>query len=279
MNSERSSRRDNPLGEYLRARRAQLTPERAGVAVCGRRRVPGLRREEVARLAGVSTDYYTRLEQGRERSPSRQLLLSVARVLRLDEDGTDHLANLAAPPVRRPRHSPERVAPALRQLMEALPAPALVTGRSLDVLALNARAAALYAGFARVDNLVRMTFLDPAARRFHRDWEEAARAAVAALRSAAGRDRHEARLVALVGELSLHSDEFRVLWARHDVRGKSAGAKLLRHPEAGELELAYETLTLNSAPEQQLVVYQAAPGSPSAERLALLRAPAGDLSR
>ncbi|MFD0527001.1 hypothetical protein ACFQ1I_06585 [Kitasatospora arboriphila] len=131
--------------------------------------------------------------------------------------------------------------------MDALPTPAVVTGRTLDVLALNPQAAALYAGFARVDNLVRMTFLDPAARSFHRDREAAARAAVAALRSAAARGGRDPRLVALVGELSLQSHEFRVLWARHEVHGKSAGAKL-HHPRVGGLELAYETLTPNSAP-------------------------------
>nr|WP_095871172.1 helix-turn-helix transcriptional regulator [Streptomyces sp. TLI_235] len=272
MPIERPPRRDSPLGDYLRARRAQLPPDEAGVSVIGHRRVPGLRREEVALLAGVSTDYYTRLEQGRERNPSRQLLDAVARALRLDEDAAAHLANLAAPPAPRRRRGPERVAPALRLLLDGLPAPAVVTGRALDVLALNPLAAALYTEFARVDNLVRMTFLDPAARSFHRDWDAAARAAVAALRSAAGRDRDDPRLVALVGELALQSHDFRVLWARHDVQGKAAGAKLLHHPQVGDLELHYETLTVNSAPEQQLVVYQAAPGTPSAERLVLLGA-------
>ncbi|MEW1913930.1 helix-turn-helix transcriptional regulator [Kitasatospora sp. NPDC085895] len=273
MHTDLSPRRDNALGEYLRARRAQLAPERVGVSTLGHRRVPGLRREEVARLAGVSTDYYTRLEQGRERNPSPQLLHAVARALSLDEDGAEHLARLTVPPAPRRRSVSAQAAPALQQIMDALSTPALVVDRTLDVLALNPHAAALYSGFARVDNLVRMTFLDPAARAFHRDREVAARAAVASLRSAAGRDRHAPRLVALVGELSALSHDFRVLWARHDVHGKTGGTKSLHHPEAGDLELAYETLTLNSAPDQQLVVYQAAPGRPSAERLALLQAP------
>ncbi|GAA2749939.1 helix-turn-helix transcriptional regulator [Kitasatospora cinereorecta] len=275
MNSERPPRRDNPLGEYLRARRARLSPEQAGVTISGHRRVPGLRREEVAQLAGVSTDYYTRLEQGRERNPSAQLLHAVARALHLDVDAAEHLTNLAAPPAPRLplRPAPDRAVPALVQLMSALTTPALVTGRTLDVLALNRQATALYSEFGRVDNLVRMTFLDPAARSFHADWQAAARSAVAALRSAAGQDPHDPRLVSLVGELSLQSHEFRVLWARHDVHGKSAGTKRLHHPLAGNLELAYETLTLNSSPDQQLVVYQATPGSPSAVRLALLPVP------
>ncbi|MEV7180313.1 helix-turn-helix transcriptional regulator [Kitasatospora sp. NPDC093679] len=275
MHTDLSPRRDNALGEYLRARRAQLAPDRAGVSAVGHRRVPGLRREEVARLAGVSTDYYTRLEQGRERNPSPQLLQAVARALGLDGDAVEHLAGLAAPPAPQRRRAREGAVPALRQLVAALPTPALVVGRTLDVLALNPHAAALYRGFAQVDNLVRMTFLDKAARSFHQDWEAAARAAVSSLRSAAGRDRHDLRLAVLVGELSLHSHDFRVLWARHDVHSKSAGTKSLHHPEAGDLELAYETLTLNSDPDQRLVVYQAVPGSPSAERLALLQAPTG----
>ncbi|WP_030270991.1 helix-turn-helix domain-containing protein, partial [Streptomyces sp. NRRL B-24484] len=273
MRTDLSPRRDNALGEYLRARRAQLAPDRAGVSWVGHRRVPGLRREEVARLAGVSTDYYTRLEQGRERNPSPQLLHAVARALDLDGDAAEYLAGLAAPPPSRRRGACGAVAPVLRHLMEALSTPALVVGRTLDVLALNPSAAALYGGFARVDNLVRMTFLDPVSPTFHRDWEAAARAAVASLRAAAGHDRHDPPLVALVRELSLHSHDFRGLWARHDVHSKTGGTKSLHHPQVGDLELAYETLTLNSAPDQQLVVYQAAPASPSAGRLARLHAP------
>ncbi|MFD9061822.1 helix-turn-helix domain-containing protein [Kitasatospora purpeofusca] len=270
----RAGRSDNPLGEYLRARREHLTPDRVGIPRVGHRRVPGLRREEVAVLAGVSTDYYTRLEQGRERSPSPQLLNAVARALRLDEHAAAHLLRLAAPRLthRPPRRAPERPSPALRHLLDSLDTPALVVGTALDVLALNPLAATLYAVFAPVDNLVRTTFLDPAARTFHRDWDRAAHDAVAALRAAAGRDREDRRLIELVGELSLKSPEFGRLWARHEVHGKTGGSKLFHHPQVGDLDLHYETLTVNSAPGQQLVVYQAAPGSPSAEGLLLLRA-------
>ncbi|MFJ8431333.1 helix-turn-helix domain-containing protein [Kitasatospora sp. NPDC094019] len=270
----RAGTRDNPLGEYLRARREQLTPDRVGIPRVGHRRVPGLRREEVAVLAGVSTDYYTRLEQGRERGPSPQLLNAVARALRLDEHAAAHLLRLAAPrPAHRPaRRASELPSPALRQLLDSLDTPALVVGTALDVLALNRLAATLYTAFAPVDNLVRMTFLDPAARSFHRDWDRAAHDAVAALRAAAGRDREDRRLIELVGELSLKSQEFGRLWARHDVHGKTGGGKPVHHPRIGDLDLRYETLTVNSAPGQQLVVYQAAPGSPSAEGLLLLRA-------
>ncbi|WP_395297797.1 helix-turn-helix domain-containing protein [Kitasatospora hibisci] len=273
MRTDETVPRGNPLGEYLRARREQLPPGLAGITSAGHRRVSGLRREEVALLAGVSTDYYTRLEQGRERNPSRQLLHAVARALQLDEDALAHLLHLTAPPgPRRRRRGPEQVSPALRQLLGSLATPGLVLGRSLDVLALNPCARALYAPFARTDNLLRMTFLDPAARSFHRDWDEAARASVATLRSAAGRDRDERGLIELVGELALKSDEFRVLWARHEVHGKSDGSKRFRHPQLGDLDLHYETFTVNSSPEQQLVVYQATPDTASAEGLALLRA-------
>ncbi|AUY48275.1 helix-turn-helix transcriptional regulator [Streptomyces sp. CB01881] len=272
MRTDETLSRGNPLGEYLRARREQLPPELAGITAAGYRRVSGLRREEVALLAGVSTDYYTRLEQGRERNPSRQMLNAVARALQLDEEAVTHLLHLTASPGPRRRRGPERVSPALLQLLGALTTPGLVLGRSLDVLALNPSAGALYAAFARTDNLLRMTFLDPAARSFHRDWDEAARASVAALRSAAGRDREDRGLTELVGELSLKSHEFRVLWARHEVHGKSGGSKRFRHPQVGDLDLRYETFTVNSAPEQQLVVYQAAADPASAEGLALLRA-------
>ncbi|MEV4613030.1 helix-turn-helix transcriptional regulator [Kitasatospora sp. NPDC049258] len=264
----------NPIGDYLRARRGQLTAAPTAFAGTGYRRVPGLRREEVALLAGVSTDYYTRLEQGRERNPSEQILQALGRALELDEEAVAHLVRIARPAARRTRRPPaERVAPALRQLLDGLAgSPALVLGHALDVLALNPLAAALYEGFERVDNLARMTFLDPAARSFHRDHDRAARASVAALRVAAGRHAGSARLTGLVGELSIKSHEFRILWARHEVRGKAREAKLLHHPRIGELDLHYETFTVNAAPGQQLVVYQAEPGTPSADGVALLAA-------
>ncbi|MFE9841552.1 helix-turn-helix transcriptional regulator [Streptomyces goshikiensis] len=264
---------ENALGVFLRARRARLGPEDTGLPTTGRRRVPGLRREEVATLAGVSPDYYTRLEQGRERHPSQQVLEAVARALRLDGEAVAHLHRVATPAPRRTRPAPrvEQVAPNLRRLLDSWSdTPAFVLGRTLDVLARNQLAGALFAGFTHADNLLRMTFLDPAAHHFHQDWDRAAEACVATLRRAAGIDPDDRRLTELVGELSVKSAGFRTLWARHEVRGKTREAKLLHHPEVGDLELHYETFTVNGAPTQQLVVYQAEPGSPSADALALL---------
>ncbi|MFJ8186236.1 helix-turn-helix transcriptional regulator [Streptomyces sp. NPDC096105] len=264
---------ENTLGGFLRARRARLRPEDTGIPSSGRRRVPGLRREEVATLAEVSTDYYTRLEQGRERHPSPQVLDAVGRALRLDDEAVAHLHRVAGPATRRtrPAQRAERVAPHLRRLLDSWSVtPAFVLGAALDVLARNRLADALFSGFTHPDNLLRMTFLDPAARRFHRDWNRAAESAVAALRRAAGTGPDHRALSTLVGELSIKSPEFRTLWARHDVRGKTRETKLLHHAEVGDLELHYESFTVNSAPTQQLVVYQAEPGTPSADALTLL---------
>ncbi|MFE5212798.1 helix-turn-helix domain-containing protein [Streptomyces sp. NPDC056600] len=264
---------ENALGGFLRARRARLRPEDVGIPASGRRRVPGLRREEVAMLAGVSTDYYMRLEQGRERHPSRQILEAVARALRLDDEAGAHLFRVAAPSTRRTRPAPrvERVAPHVRRLLDTWSGtPAFILGPALDILAHNRLASALHAGFTQSDNLLRMTFLDPAARHFHLDWDRAAESTVAALRRSAGIDPDDPRLSRIVGELSVKSADFRVLWARHDVRGKTRGAKLFHHAQVGDLELHHETFTVNSAPTQQLVVYQAEPGTSSADGLALL---------
>ncbi|WP_149549549.1 helix-turn-helix transcriptional regulator [Streptomyces marokkonensis] len=273
MDTDKHPLAENALGGFLRARRAQLRPEDAGLPTSGRRRVPGLRREEVATLAGVSTDYYMRLEQGRERHPSRQVLEAVARALRLEEDAVAHLYRVATPTTRRTRRAPriERVGPHLRQLLDTCSdTPAFVLGNSMDILAGNQLAAALFAGFRSCDNLLRMTFLDPAAHAFHRDWDRAAASCVAALRRAAGIDPDDPRLIEIVGELSMKSADFRALWARHDVRGKTREAKLFHHPEVGDLELHYEAFTVNSAPGQQVIVYQAEAGSTSADALALL---------
>ncbi|MGW6906767.1 helix-turn-helix transcriptional regulator [Streptomyces sp. NPDC054940] len=273
MDTDKHPLAENALGGFLRARRAQLRPEDAGLPTSGRRRVPGLRREEVATLAGVSTDYYMRLEQGRERHPSRQVLEAVAKALRLDDDAVAHLYRVATPTTRRTRRAPriERVSPHLRQLLDTWSdTPAFVLGNSMDILARNQLAAALFAGFRSCDNLLRMTFLDPAAHHFYRDWDRAAESCVAALRRAAGIDPDDPRLIEIVGELSMKSAEFRALWARHDVRGKTREAKLFHHVEVGELELHYEAFTVNSAPGQQVIVYQAETGSPSADALALL---------
>ncbi|MEW2560209.1 helix-turn-helix transcriptional regulator [Streptomyces griseorubiginosus] len=262
---------DNPLGLFLRARRALVRPEEAGLPAGSRRRVAGLRREEVAVLAGVSTDYYVRLEQGRERSPSAQVVDALARALGLEEDAVDHLHRLARPVGTRARPQPEAVSPALLRMMEGWHrTPALVLGRCLTVLAHNHLGGALFAGHAHSGDLLRLVFLDPDAREFYPDWDAVAMNSVAALRACAGTAREDPRMIATVGELSLRSEEFRRLWARHDIRRKTRESKRFRHPLVGELTLDYESLTVNSAPDQQLVVYQAEPGSPSEQALALL---------
>jgi transcriptional regulator with XRE-family HTH domain len=258
----------NALGEFLRARRGLVTPALPGG---NRRRVSGLRREEVAMLAGVSTDYYIRLEQGRERNPSAQVLDALARALELDDDALAHLHELARPVPRRRAPRRERVNRTLLEMMERWPhTPAVLLGRRLTVLAHNALGGALFAGHTHSDDLVRLVFLDPAAREFYPDWERAAARTVAGLRASAGLDHDDPELVALVGELSLKSETFRTLWARHDIRQKTAETKRLRHRLVGELTLHYESLAVNSAPGQQLVIYHAEPGSPSEDALALL---------
>lgn len=260
------------LGEFLRARRAALDPARTGLPSAGTRRVPGLRREEVAILAGVSSDYLTRLEQGRERHPSAQLLDALARGLSLDEHARRHLfalADLVAPSGgHRPR---AECAPDLLRLMDSWPTtPAMILTPTLDVLARNALARALYSGFTQDDNLLRMTFLDPEGRRFYVDWAGAASASVANLRAASVADRTDPALLALVEELSEGSPEFRALWNAQSVRGKTHEAKEFHHPAVGRITLSYQAFDVTAAPGQQLVVYQAEPASPSAQALALL---------
>ncbi|WP_437090266.1 helix-turn-helix transcriptional regulator [Streptomyces sp. enrichment culture] len=280
MDTDKNLAAGNALGGFLRARRARLRPEDVGIPTSGRRRVPGLRREEVAALAGMSSDYYTRLEQGREQHPSQQLLEAVARALRLDDEAVAHLHRVAGLTTRRTRRAPrvERVAPHLRRLLCTWrDTPALVLSPALDLLARNRLASALYADFDRADNLLHMAFLDPVARRFHRNWDRAARSTVATLRRAVGIDPEDPRLSQVVGELSVKSDEFRMLWARHDVRVKTREAKLFHHSQVGDLELHYESFMVNSAPTQQLVIYQAEPGTPSADALTLLGSLSTDL--
>lgn len=274
---------DNAIGEFLRARRALVQPADVGLPdTAARRRVPGLRREELSLLAGVSVDYYVRLEQGRERHPSEQVVGALARALDLDEDMTAHLHELARPAPRRRRAAGrrERVQPSMRRLLAQWPhTPAFVVGRHKDVLAHNALAAALSRSYTEGANLLRAVFLDPAARDFHLDWERVARDAVATLRADVGPDLDDPRLTQLVGELSLKSEEFRRLWARHDVREKGRGSKRLRHPVVGELTLDYEWLSLRTAPGQTLVVYHAEPGSRSERSLALLASVAAEGGR
>jgi transcriptional regulator with XRE-family HTH domain len=256
--------KDNRLGEFLRARRALVSPQDAGLPASGRRRVKGLRREELALLAGVSVDYYTRLEQGRERHPSAQVVDALARALQLDEDATAHAHALARAPRRR--RVARSVRPAVQQLLDSFAGPAFVYDHVMDVLANNALAAALHPMFAAGSNTVRTLFLDPGAPAFFPDWEEAARTTVAGLRERA--DPDDERLAALVGELSLKSEPFRRLWARHDVAAKRHGRKRMCHPLVGELELEWEAMTLGDG--LTLIAYHAPPGSRSAEGLALL---------
>lgn len=262
----------SPLGDFLRSRRALVTPAQAGMPSTGIRRVPGLRREELAVIAGVSSDYYTKLEQGREVRPSAHLLDAISRAMDLDDDERRHLFRLAdlVPPPPGGRGRPE-VSPELLGLMDAWPAtPAMVLSDALDVLARNELAHALYSGFTLNDNLLRMTFLDPEGRRFYVDWQRAAEAAVANFRIGAGARPDDPETAALVAELTAGSSEFDELWNRRDVRGKTHEAKRLHHGDVGALTLGYQAFDVRGAPGQQLVVYRAEPGSSSAQNLQLL---------
>jgi transcriptional regulator with XRE-family HTH domain len=259
------------LGEFLRARRAVADPAAHGLPAGGRR-TPGLRREEVAMLAGVSTDYYIRLEQGRDKHPSPQVVQALAGALGLSEDAADHLRTLAGPAPSRERSTRTEYADAaLIRLMDGWhTTPALIFDRYLDQLAANPLGEALFDWMGEETNLVTSVFLLPAARTFYRDWEVTAENCVAALRATAGDDLDDPAVVTLVGGLSLKSEDFARLWARHDVRGKTTETKRFHHHLVGDLELNYQSLTVNSSPGQQLVVYQAEPASPSADALAVL---------
>ncbi|MGW2716907.1 helix-turn-helix transcriptional regulator [Streptomyces sp. NPDC001492] len=263
-----------PLGDFLRARREALKPQDVGLPEHGRRRVPGLRREEVAFLAGVSSDYYMRLEQGRETSPSPQVIDAIAAALHLDDEAHDHLRRLTrAPQERRSALAGhDRAGPQLLRLIDSWPdTPAFITGPALDILAHNTLAAALHSGFQRFDNLARMIFLDPAGRTFYRDWDKAANSCVAELRAAYGYDPESPRIIEVVDTLCAKNPDFAELWARHEVRGKTQQAKNLAHPEVGALEIEFSAFTVNGAPYQQLVVYQADPAGATAAAFAELR--------
>ncbi|MGY5007105.1 helix-turn-helix transcriptional regulator [Streptomyces sp. 900105755] len=261
----------NALGRYLRARRELVQPDDARGT--GNRRVPGLRREEVAFLAGISSDYYNRLEQGRDRNPSEQVLRSIARALQLDEEATAYLLEIAtrrSPRRRRPRR-PEKVGGGIRTLIDSWPlTPAYVHGKYMDVLASNSLAVALSPFNAPGRNGILAAFLEPEMREFHRDWEDMTARVVPYLRSVVGADIEDPRLVEIVGELSLRSERFRTLWARQDVKHKTTGTTLFRHPQVGPLELHYEKLLLPGTDGQTLITYHAQPGSASEERLHLL---------
>lgn len=260
------------LGDYLKSRRAEIGPADAGLISSGVRRVPGLRREEVAMLAGVSVDYYTRLEQGRERSPSVRVLDALAAALRLDDDGRSHLFRLAGLAPRPARHRvSDRVDPALLRLMNAWPDnPALVYNRAYDVLAANPLADALFGDLGAIGNLMLLVFTDPRARVFYADWPAVAADSVAGFRMAYGTAPDDPRARAVLAELLNGSDEFRALWERRDDRRKNLAEKPFRHPEVGTVTLRMQTFDIRSAPGQELVVYDAEPGTPSADALKLL---------
>ncbi|WP_030104905.1 helix-turn-helix transcriptional regulator [Actinoalloteichus caeruleus] len=280
------------LADYLRAARARLSPEQAGIRGAGRRRVEGLRREELAMLAGVSVDYYTRLEQGRSRSASPQVLDALADALCLDEAERAHLHTIArpGPARRRPASRRQRLHPATRALLDDLEAvirPAFVLGRRLDVLGQNRLAALLVADFAEMPaperNQARFVFLDPHARELYVDWPRVAADTAAMLRMDAGRYPEDPELGQLVGHLSIHSPEFRSLWARNRVHERGTGAKQYHHPVVGDLTITYQAFTPGDDPDQTLLVYGTEPGSSSAHALRLLAgtAPTGspDLPR
>ena len=262
------------IGEYLRARRELVRPEDVGLRDLGRRRTPGLRREEVAMLAGVSADYYIRLEQGRDQHPSPQVLDALARALQLDEDA--HRPSARARSSRRRSGDAGAAAPSARrlrstQLIMSWPTtPAYVFGRYLDVLAANPLATAIAPWFTVGENLVKGAFLDPRRRELRPDWERSLAGTVAALRANVGPDIDDPRLTELVGELSLRSEQFRQLWARHDARPKGTGTRVMDHPQVGRLELSYTKLPIPDTDRQTLSIYHAAPGSPSDQALALL---------
>ncbi|MFE5817955.1 helix-turn-helix domain-containing protein [Streptomyces sp. NPDC056479] len=266
------------LSEFLRTRRARLKPEDVGLPDFGRhRRVPGLRREELAQLAGVSVAYYTRLEQGNGRNVSAEVLDAIARALRLSDAEHAHLMHLAKPKQhkKKPAARTEQVRPALGQLLDSIESvPAYVSGRRSDILAWNRMAAAVFGDWAELPaqerNWARLVFLRPEYRDLFVEWDQKASDMVAFLRMDAGCHPDDPRLSALVGELSVKSEEFRRLWAIHDVKEKGYGVKRLRHPLVGELTLNFESFRLTDGTEQTLITYHPEPGSPSAEALRLL---------
>jgi len=265
---DRDDEDTNRLGGYLRARRALVTPDQAGFAPGAHRRVAGLRREEVAMLAGISADYYLRLERGRDRNPSAQVLAALARVLRLDEVEHQYLLDLATPARRaRSRKRTERVPARLHHLLAAVDVPAFVEGRAFDVLASNPLAVALSPRLRPGYNRLRSLMLDPEEREFQADWDAATAQFVGLFRKSVGEDVEDARIVELVGELSLASSRFRTLWARHDVRQLEGGTAVVHHPVVGELQLHRDKLPVAGL---TLVLYYPALGSDSAEKVRML---------
>ncbi|WGP08228.1 helix-turn-helix transcriptional regulator [Streptomyces sp. SH5] len=276
------------LSEFLRTRRAKLQPQDVGLPEFGRhRRVPGLRREELAQLAGVSVAYYTRLEQGNGRNVSAEVLDAIARALRLTDAEHAHLNHLARPARHKKKRRPaktQRVRTGLLYLLDSMEGiPAYVAGARSDILAWNPMAAAVFGDWAALPtaerNWARLVFLSPAYRDLFLNWDSKASDMVSYLRLYAGCHPDDPQLSALVGELSLRSEEFRLLWATHNVKEKGHGTKLIRHPLVGDLTLSYETLNLPDDEDQQLVTYHAEPGSESAEALRLLASWGADAGR
>jgi transcriptional regulator with XRE-family HTH domain len=268
------------IRDFLTSRRARITPQQAGIPDYGaKRRVPGLRREEVALLAGISVDYYTRLERGNLGGVSDSVLNSVATVLQLDEAERAHLFDLikfdqGSRRTRR-KNTATQIRPSIQQILDALMGvPAWVSNDRLDVVATNPLGAELYrdavTGVRGRVNIARFLFLDQRARDFFVDWDQHADNAVAILRSAATRDPYDEQLTGLIGELSTRSDEFRVRWGAHNVRFHRSGPKALKHPEVGELDLTFDALELPADPGLTLYAMTAEPNSPTAERLKLL---------
>ncbi|HTQ21194.1 helix-turn-helix domain-containing protein [Mycobacterium sp.] len=261
----------NALGDYLRARRGQIRPEDVGLVAGARRRVQGLRREELAIIAGISAEYYLRLEQGRDTHPSAQILDALAQALRLDIKATEYLHQLASTGTRHGPPSAEVAVDGTDELIEQFLMPAIVVSRCLDVLAANSIARALTPSFVPGQNYLRWRLLEPAARDFFVDWDEATDVAVSGLREAAGSDPADPRLLSLVDELSAASERFRELWTRADV-GYRVGVMHMRHPEVGDLYLHRNRFNIPHAGGQHMLTYRAEPGSESAAALDALRA-------
>ena len=271
----------NDIAEFLTTRRARITPAQAGLPSYGARRVPGLRREEVASLAGVSVEYYRRLERGHVSGVSELVLEALAGALQLDEAERAHLFDLARAAgrvgpdhARRVRPIKHRIRPVVQRILDQVGAPSTVRNARLDYVGANALGRALYAPLfdsrEQPANSARFTFLDPAAVDFYPDWDRVATELVAHLRSEAGRNPYDRQLSDLVGELSTRSDEFRVRWAAHNVRFHRTGTKRIHHPVVGELELSYESMELSADDGLSVAIFTAEPGSASQQALDLL---------
>jgi transcriptional regulator with XRE-family HTH domain len=277
----------NDISEFLASRRARITPQQAGLPSHGRRRVPGLRREEVATLAGVSVDYYNRLERGNLAGVSDSVLEAVGRALQLDEAEVTHLYDLAraanpTPRSRRPTRRPG-IRPSVQRVLAGMSeVPAIVRDGRLDILAASRLGYALYSMVYEDPsrgNLARFAFLDPRAHDYYPDWDGAANVAVALMRTEAGRVPHDRGLSDLVGELSTRSEDFRIRWAAHNVRLHQSGTKQFHHPAVGDLTLAYDVMDLSADPGLSLTTYTAEPGSRSEDGLKLLASWAATLDQ